>query len=55
MQTRSVKILVKEGENEIALSTQLDDETTIRILEVCLKNMKDKTSHEKCTNYGKGK
>ena len=43
-QTRSIKVLVKEGEKGIVLSTQLDDELTIRVLEVCLKNMKEKAS-----------
>ena len=43
-QTRSIKILVKEGEEGIALSTQLDDELTIHVLEVCLRNMQKKTS-----------
>ena len=43
-QTRSIKVLVKEGERGITFSTQLDDELTIRILEVCLKNMQDKAS-----------
>ena len=43
-QTRSIKVLVKEGEKGIALSTQLDDELTIRVLEVCLKNMQEKAS-----------
>jgi len=43
-QTRSIKVLVKEDEKGITLSTQLDDELTIRILEVCLKNMQEKAS-----------
>lgn len=43
-QTRSIKVLVKEGEKGIALSTQLDDELTIRVLEVCLRNMQEKAS-----------
>lgn len=43
-QTRSIKVLVKADEKGIDLSTQLDDELTIRVLEVCLKNMKEKAS-----------
>lgn len=33
-----------EGEKSFTLSTQLDAESTIQILEVCLKKLKDKTS-----------
>lgn len=43
-QVKSIKILVVEGEKDFTLSTQLDDESTIRILEVCLNKLKDKTS-----------
>lgn len=43
-QARSIKVLVKEAEKGIDLSTQLDDELTIRVLEVCLKNMQEKAS-----------
>jgi len=43
-QVKSIKILVVEGEKDFTLSTQLDDESTIRILEVCLKKLKDRTS-----------
>jgi hypothetical protein len=41
---KSIKILVIEGEKDFTLSTQLDDESTIRILEVCLNKLRDKTS-----------
>ena len=43
-QVKSIKILVVEGEKDFTLSTQLDDESTIQILEVCLKKLKDRTS-----------
>lgn len=43
-QVKSIKILVVEGEKDFTLSTQLDDESTIRILEVCLNKLRDKTS-----------
>ncbi|MBQ3020810.1 MAG: hypothetical protein IJD92_01140 [Bacilli bacterium] len=43
-QVKSIKILVMEGEKNFTLSTQLDAESTIQILEVCLKKLKDKTS-----------
>ena len=39
-QVKSIKILVVEGEKDFTLSTQLDDESTIRILEVCLNKLK---------------
>lgn len=38
------KILIKTDKNGLQLSTQLDIESTIRILEVCLKNLKEKAS-----------
>jgi len=40
----SKKILIKTDENGLQLSTQLDIESTIRILEVCLRNMMEKAS-----------
>ena len=43
-QVKSINILVKKGEKKFTLSTQLDDESTIHILEVCLKKLKEKTS-----------
>lgn len=46
-ETRCIKILIddyKGKEESLTLSTQLDIESTIHILEVCLKNMKDQTS-----------
>lgn len=43
-QVKSIKILVVEGEKEFTLSTQLDEQSTIQVLEVCLKKLKDKTS-----------
>ena len=42
--TRCIKILIDDyegNEENLTLSTQLDIESTIHILEVCLKNMKD--------------
>ena len=42
-QISCIKILLTEN-NDITLSTQLDNELTIRILEVCLNNMKEKAS-----------
>ena len=52
-QVKSIKILVVEGEKNFTLSTQLDDESTIQILEVCLKKLKDKTSLNKVPIMGK--
>lgn len=43
-QVKSINILVTKGENKFTLSTQLDDESTIQVLEVCLKKLKEKTS-----------
>lgn len=43
-QVKSINILVTKGEKKFTLSTQLDDESTIHILEVCLKKLKEKTS-----------
>lgn len=43
-QTRSIRIIFSSVDEVIGLSTQLDDELTIRVLEACLKNMKEKTS-----------
>lgn len=43
-QVKSINILVTKGEKKFTLSTQLDDESTIQVLEVCLKKLKDKTS-----------
>ena len=43
-QVKSINILVTKGEKKITLSTQLDDESTIQVLEVCLKKLKEKTS-----------
>ena len=43
-QVKSINILVTKGEKQFTLSTQLDDESTIQVLEVCLKKLKDKTS-----------
>lgn len=42
-QTRSIRISIND-KKDITLSTQLDDELTIQILEVCLKLLKDKAS-----------
>ena len=53
VQVKSIKILVKEIDNEVDLSTQLDDETTIRILEVCLRNMKERASLKEVPIMGK--
>ena len=43
-QVKSINILVTKGEKKFTLSTQLDDESTIQVLEVCLKKLKEKTS-----------
>ena len=43
-QVKSINILVTKGEKQFTLSTQLDDESTIQVLEVCLKKLKEKTS-----------
>jgi len=43
-QVKSINILVTNGEKKFTLSTQLDDESTIQVLEVCLKKLKEKTS-----------
>lgn len=43
-QVKSIKILVTEGERDFTLSTQLDEQSTVRILEVCLSKLKEKTS-----------
>lgn len=54
-QVKSINILVKKGEKKFTLSTQLDDESTIQILEVCLNKLKEKTSLSSSTNCVKGK
>ena len=54
-QVKSIKILVVEGEKKFTLSTQLDDESTIQRLEVCLNKLKEKTSLSSSTNCVKGK
>lgn len=41
-QTRCIKITVKD--NEVILTTQLDDEKTIRVLNKCLNDLMDKMS-----------
>lgn len=52
-QTRCIKIMIKN--NDIALTTQLDDESTIRVLEKCLCSLKDKTSRKEEVPIGKDK
>ena len=39
--------------NDIALTTQLDEESTIRVLEKCLDSLKDKTSRKEEVPIGK--
>lgn len=41
--------------NDIALTTQLDDESTIRVLEKCLNSLKDKASRKEEVPIGKEK
>lgn len=52
-QTRCIKIMIKN--NDIALTTQLDDESTIRVLEKCLDSLKDKASRKEEVPIGKEK
>lgn len=50
-QTRCIKIIIKN--NDIALTTQLDEESTISVLEKCLDSLKDKTSRKEEVPIGK--
>ena len=50
-QARCIKIMIKN--NDIALTTQLDEESTIRVLEKCLDSLKDKTSRKEEVPIGK--
>ena len=54
-QVKSINILVKNGEKKFTLSTQLDHESTIHILEVCLNKLKEEASLNSSTNCVKGK
>ena len=56
-ETRCIKILINKdeyNESDITLSSQLDRESTIRILEACLLTLRDQTPQNGSTN-GKGK
>lgn len=56
-EARCIKILINKDEyrdKNITLTSQLDSESTIYILEACLKAIKDKTSLNGSTNW-KGK
>lgn len=41
--------------NDVALTTQLDDDSTIRVLEKCLNSLKGKTSRIEAVPIGKEK
>lgn len=53
-QTRSIRIIFSSVDEVIGLSTQLDDELTIRVLEACLKKYEGEDITQGSTN-GKGK